>query len=324
MPFTAGAAFDRTAPAREAIRRDLDAGARAGTPGCLLIVVTAVGGALALAYAARWDGDWYLELPTVTGLLAYVAALWLVWKAGAWWAGSAPDVARAAERRLGTDVLQPIVAALRPGARYTADARAPARTLEHSRMVTWAPFESANHIRWQAGPLTLELFAVEAVLTSDSPGFDRHFRGLLAWAEVARDDDMYVVFRARQTFPNTVAAPHEQTALEGFRVDRAFRVISNWEPFARSVCTPALQAVLLAAADEGHCLHAAIASGRVWVGLESERHTWFHDYPASALRLLDALDDAHVARLAATLDLIDRVASALATAARDEDASLSR
>lgn len=312
-----GASLDRFAPILDGIRRDMDAGAKAGAPGCVLVLVAAIGGAIALACAFTWNAGWETDPVVLASLAGYAAAVWAVWKAGSRWAAPAAAVAERASRRIETDVLQPLIADLRPGARYTAAATAAHGTLERSHITSDRPCRSANQVCWRAGDLDLEMFEMESVVTSDSPGRDRYFIGLLAWTERPDvGDDLYAVVRSRREFPDSATARGEKDAFDGFAVDSDYRVISNFEPFARAVCTPRLQDVLLQLAAEGRVVHAAVAGRRVWVGIEAENEAWFRRYPQWTLTLLNALDTAHVADLERQIEIVETLATELARAAR--------
>ncbi len=319
MPFTPPPTIARFAPAIAAIRADMNAGVRAAAPGCGLVLLAALGGAALLTYQFTWDTGWHRDPTTLAALTAYGAVLWLAWKAGSWWATPGAAVAEQAMRRLETDVLQPLLADLRPGARYAARAVAPKRTLTRSQLVRAAPFTSGNQIRWRSGDLSFELFEVESIVTGstsqDQSTTERYFVGLLAWADLPpRDNDFQLIVRSRHEFPNQVAGPGEGTALDGFAVNDHYRVVSNWEPFARAVCTPQLQERLLGLARERTWVHAAVADGRVWVGIEVDKNPWFLGYPTFAFRLLGALDDAHAGELDRQLAIVEDLATELARA----------
>lgn len=318
MPFRAPATLDRFAPTLTAIRADMNAGARAGAPGCVLVLLAAIGGAVLLTYQFTWDTGWHTDPATLGGLAAYAVTVWLVWKVGMWWATPAAATAEGALRRLESEVLQPLVADLRPGARYTARAQAPKRTLTRSHLVRDAPFTSGNQIRWRTGDLAFEMFELESIVTGSGQDFSttqRYFVGLLAWADQpTRDDDFHVLVRSRHEFTNQVAGPGESAALDGLAVNEHYRVVSNWEPFGRAVCTPQVQERLLQLAREGVWVHASVADGRVWVGIEQDRDTWFLGYPTFGFRLLRALDNGHVAALERHLTIVDGLATALAHA----------
>ncbi|MEP7119267.1 MAG: hypothetical protein ABI880_16895 [Acidobacteriota bacterium] len=318
MPFRAPVTIDRFAPALTAIRADMNAGASAAAPGCVLVLVTAVGGAGLLVYQFTWDPGWHTDPATLGALVAYAVTVWLVWRAGMWWATPAATAAEGSLRRLESEVLQPLVAGMRPGARYSARAEAPKRTLERSHLVRDAPFPSGNQIRWRAGDLAFEMFELESVVTSSGQDFsntDRYFAGQMAWADLPeRDDDFHVLVRSRHEFAHQVAGPGESAALDGFVVDEHYRVVSNWEPFARAVCTPQVQEHLLLLARQGLWVHASVADGRVWVGIETDQGTWFLGYPTFGFKLLRALDNAHLAALEQHLTIVEDVATALAAA----------
>ena len=301
-----------------AISADMNAGARAGAPGCVLVLLAAIGGAVLLIYQFTWDPGWHTDPATLGGLVAYAVTVSLVWKVGMWWATPAAATAERALGRLETDVLQPLVAELRPGARYAARAVAPKRTLVRSHLVRDAPFTSGNQIRWRTGDLAFEMFELESIVTSSGQDFSttsRYFVGMLAWADLpTRDDDFHVFVRSRHEFPNQVAGPGESAALDGLAVNAHYRVVSNWEPFARAVCTPQVQERLLQLAREGVSVHASVADGRVWVGIEQDRDTWFLGYPTLGFRLLRALGNEHVAALALHLTVVEDLATALAQA----------
>ena len=318
MPFRPPATIDRFAPVLSAIRADMNAGARAAAPGCVLVLLAAIAGAVLLTYQFTWDTGWHTDPATLGGLVAYAVTVWLVWKVGMWWARPAAATAEQALRRLETDVLQPLVAEMRLGARYAARAAAPKRTLTRSLLVRDAPFTSGNQIRWRTGDLALEMCELESIVTSSGQDFSttsRYFVGMLAWADLpTRDDDFRVLVRSRHEFANQVAGPGESAALDGFALNEHYRVVSNWEPFARAVCTPQVQERLLQLAREGVWVHASVADGRVWVGIEQDRDTWFLGYPTLGFRLLGALDNGHVAALEQHLTIVDDVATALAHA----------
>ncbi len=316
VPFTPPVTIDRFAPLLTAIRADMNAGASAAAPGCVFVLLAAIGGAVLLTYQFTWDTGWHTDPATLGGLVAYAVAVWLVWKVGMWWATPASVTAEQALRRLETDVLQPLVADMRPDARYAARAVAPTRTLVRSHLVRDAPFTSGNQIRWRTGDLAFEMFELESVVTNSGQDFSttsRYFVGLLAWADLpTRDDDFHVLVRSRHEFANQVAGPGESAALDGFAVNEHYRVVSNWEPFARAVCTPEVQERLLQLAREGVWVHASVADGRVWVGIEADQATWFLGYPTFGFRLLGALDNAHAVELEQRLTIVDDVATALA------------
>lgn len=311
------AAIDRFQPALEQIRKDMDAAARAGAPGCTLVVVTAIAGAMALVYAFEWNPGWETDPAVLASLAGYVAAVWGVWKLGSRWAAPAAAVAARASQRLGIDVLQPLIADIRPGARYVAAATAPPGTLDRSRLTIDWPFKSANQICWRAGGLDMEIFDIECVETSDSPGRDRYFLGLLARASLPElDDDLHVVVRSRVEFSGSVPIRGEHGALDGFAVDGEYRVISNFAPFAHAVCTPRLQQDLQRVAAEGRCVHVAIANRAVWVGIEVDTDSWFRRYPLWTSTLLRDLDNAHASDLQRQIEIVESLASEAARAAR--------
>lgn len=313
-----GASIDRFAPILEGILRDMNAGAKAGAPGCVLVLVTLVGGAIALAYAFTWNSGWETDPVVLASLAGYVAAVWLVWKAGARWAAPEATVALGATQRLETEVLQPLIADMRRGARYTASTTAPADTLERSRLAQDRPFKSANQICWRAGDLELEMFEVDALETSsDSPGYDRHFLGMLAWTDVPEvGDDLYVVIRSRHEFANSLPIRGESSTLDGFAVDPDYRVISNFAPFAQAICTARLQDSLRQLAAEGRYVHVAVANRAVWVGIEVPSDAWFRRYPQWTFTLLRVLDNAHAADLERQLDIVETLATEAARAVR--------
>ncbi len=317
MPPRSPVTIDRFVPVLTVIRADVDAAARTGTPGCVLAPITAIGGAVLLAYGFTWDPGWYRDPATLAGLAAYVVAVSLVWMVGRWWATPAATIAERSMRRLESDVLQPLVDEMRPGARYAARAEAPQDTLARSRLVRDAPFTSGNQIRWCTSNLALEMFEVESIVRSSGEvsTTDRYFVGLLAWADLpTHEEDFYVLVRSRHEFAHQVAGPREGTALDGFAVTDHYHVASNWEPYARAVCTPEVQEHLLRLALEGIWVQASVADGRVWVGIEADKDTWFMRYPAWGYFLLRALDDGHAAALEQHLTIVDDVATALARA----------
>ena len=184
MPFPQPPTVDRFTATLASIQADLDTGARAGAPGCILVVIAAIGGLVALSYGFEWNSGWETDPATLAGIAAYLVIVWLVWKAGTWWAAPGANVGEAAIARLETDVLQPLIGAIRPGARYVAKAEAPKRTFERSRMIKNAAFTSANQIRWRSGDLDFEMFEIESIVLNDSPPNDRYFVGFLAWTDL--------------------------------------------------------------------------------------------------------------------------------------------
>jgi hypothetical protein len=189
-------------------------------------------------------------------------------------------------------------------------------------MIKAAAFTSANQIRWRRGDLDFEMFEIESIVSNDSPPDDRYFVGCLAWTELSNaGPDLTLVVRSRHEFRYAVPAPHESTALSGFAIDSHYRVISNWEPFARAACTPSLQERLLRIANEGICVHVALADGRAWVGVEVENDAWFRGYPTWFSRLPETLDNDHVALLARQIAVVEELgielANAHATASRE-------
>ncbi len=281
MPPRSPVTIDRFVPTLTVIRADVDAAARAATPGCVLTTITAIGGAVLLAYGFTWDPGWYRDPATLAGLAAYVVAVSLVWKVGIWWATPAATIAERSMRRLESDVLQPLVAEMRPGARYEPRAEAPQDTLARSRLVGEAPFTSRNQICWRTSDLALEMFELKSIKESSGEfsSTRRSFEGLLAWADLpTHQDDFYVLVRSRHEFAHQVAGPRESAALEGIWVQ------------------------------------ASIADGRVWVGIDADKNTWFLGYPNCGYRFPQALDDGHVAGLEQHLTIVEDVATALARA----------
>lgn len=303
------------------IRAEMNTAAKAGAPGCVSVVVVAIAGAWALIRVSDWNPDWWQEPATLAALVAYPVALWATWKIGASFA--APESARAEQAwaRLVDDIMPKVMASLRPGARFDARAEAPRDYLEHSRLARWALMTSGNHLRWTAHDLALEGYAIQCVVRDDSASVDRLFVGLLARAPLpALDHDFHVVVKSRRLFDQQVPAPHEDSAIGGFDLDPDYRVITNWEPFARAVLTPDVQRALRAVAADDPVTHVSVANGAIWVGVEDERH-WFGDFPTFSFTFIDALTDAHVATLAARLDRIDALADVLARAVRAQAAT---
>ena len=320
MPFAAPplAPFTTTIAG---IRAEMNTAAKAGAPGCVAVVAVALAGAWGLLRVANWNDDWWREPATLASLVAYPIALWIVWKVGASFA--APETARAEQAwaRLVDEVMPAVLATLRPGARFDARATAPRDYLERSRLSRAASMTTGNQLRWRAQDLDLECYAIHCVERGDGPGVDRYFIGLLARTAVAGFiDDFHVVAKSRRRFPDQVPAPHEDTAIAGFDLDADYRVISNWEPFARAVLTPDVQRALRAVAADGPVTHVSVANGAVWIGVEDER-PWFADFPQFSFGFIDALDDAHVAALGERLDRIDRLAAIVAAAVRAQIAS---
>lgn len=302
------------------IRAEMDTAARAGAPGCLAVVVVAVAGAWGLLRVSDWNPDWWQEPATLAALVAYPVALWITWKIGASFA--APETTRAEQAwaRLVDDVMPAVMASLRPGARFDARAEAPREYLEHSRLARWALMTSGNRLQWSTGDLALECYAIQCVTRDDSASVDRHFVGLLARAPLPEvDHDFHVVVKSRRQFDQQVPAPAESAAITGFDLDPDYRVITNWEPFARAVLTPEVQRALRAAAADDPVTHVSVAHGAVWVGVEDERH-WFGDFPTFSFTFIETLTDQHLAALAARLDRIDALADGMARAVRAQAA----
>ncbi|MFN7976690.1 MAG: hypothetical protein U0P30_01050 [Vicinamibacterales bacterium] len=298
------------------IRAEMNIAARAGAPGCVAVIAVAIAGAWGLLRVSDWNPDWWHEPATLAALAGYPVALWITWKIGASFA--APETTRAEQAwaRLVDEIMPAVMASLRPGARFDARAEAPREYLEHSRLSRWALMTSGNRLQWSTDDLALECYAIHCVTRDDSASVDRHFVGLLARAPLRElDHDFHVVVKSRRQFDQQVPAPAESAAITDFDLDPDYRVITNWEPFARAVLTSDVQRALRAVAADDPVTHVSVAHGAVWVGVEDERH-WFVDFPRFSFTFIDSLNDAHLAALAARLDRIDALAGLLARAVR--------